>query len=107
MEVPMKVIVPALAVMLVAGSPAFATAEPVTLTRSIVNDGYAKVRRYCDQASRCWNEGHRNALLQTYDYVAAPPWFRKPVVVAKKSGVKTAKLKQPSQALRNAQAKMR
>ena len=106
----MKVIAPALAALLVLGSPVVAgtaTAEPVTLTRSIVNDGYAKVRRYCDQASRCWNEGHRNVLLQTYDYIAAPPWFRKPVVAAKKTNTKTAKLKQPSQALRNANAKMR
>jgi hypothetical protein len=110
MEVPMKVIVPALAALLVLGSPVVAGtagAEPVTLTRTTVNDGYAKVRKYCDQASRCWTEGHRNVLLQTYDYIAAPPWFRKPVVAAKKTGTKTATLKQPNVALRNAQARMR
>ena len=45
-----------------------ARAEPLVLSRTIVNDGYAKLRKYCDQHSRCWTEGHRNPLLQAYAF---------------------------------------
>jgi hypothetical protein len=48
-----------------------ASAEPVTLSRSTVDDGYIKTRKHCDQRGRCWTEGRRNPLLDSYNY--APP----------------------------------
>jgi hypothetical protein len=48
-----------------------AIAEPVTLSRSLVDDGYIKSRKNCDQRGRCWTEGRRNPLLDSYNY--APP----------------------------------
>ena len=49
-------------------------AEPLTLTSSLVDDGYAKVRKHCDQHSRCWTEGYRNQLLEAYR-LAPPPRY--------------------------------
>ena len=94
----MKIITLALTAPLLLATPALAdsAAQPPILSRSIVNDGYTKSHQYCDQAGRCWTEGHRNPLLATYATLGAPPWYRKPIVLAK-AGAK----------LRNAQAKMR
>ena len=50
-------------------SPAYA--EPPVLSRTMVDNGYVKRPRYCDQHSRCWTEGYRNALLDSY--AQAPP----------------------------------
>lgn len=49
----------------------FARAEPVVLTRSMVDNAYVKRPRYCDQHGRCWTEGYRNPLLASY--ALAPP----------------------------------
>ena len=46
--------------------------EPVTLSRSTVDDGYAKLRKNCDQRGRCWTEGHRNPLRDSYNFVPPP-----------------------------------
>ena len=101
----MKTVALLLAASLVAGSSAVADttrAEPLTLTRTIVKDGFGKVHRYCDQQSRCWTEGYRNPLIETYAF-AAPPWYRKPVVTAahdraKTASVRTAQKKSPREA---------
>ena len=103
----MKTLSLALAVSLLLGSSTIAErarAEPVTLSRTIVKDGFGKHRRYCDQASRCWTEGYRNLLLESYATLPPPPWYRH-VKVAAKSRPQPTKLAQ--QALRNAQARMR
>jgi hypothetical protein len=53
-----------------------AQAEPLVLSRSLVDNGYVKRPRYCDQHSRCWTEGYRNALLDSYNF-ATPPRYAK------------------------------
>ena len=55
-------------------SPAYA--EPPVLSRTMVDNGYVKRPRYCDQHSRCWTEGYRNALLDSYAQ-APPPRYAK------------------------------
>jgi hypothetical protein len=67
-ETPMKTIGICLAVCLI-GS---ANAEPLTLTTTRVDNGWQKVRRHCDQYSRCWDESWRNPLLESYA-TARPP----------------------------------
>jgi hypothetical protein len=47
-------------------------AEQVILSRSTVDDGYAKLRKNCDQRGRCWTEGRRNPLLDSYNFVTPP-----------------------------------
>ena len=64
----MKIIGVCLAVCLI-GS---ANAEPLTLTTTRVDNGWQKVRRHCDQYSRCWDESWRNPLLESYAH-ARPP----------------------------------
>ena len=54
----------------VAAKPALA--EQVILSRSKVDDGYARLRKNCDQRGRCWTEGHRNLLLDSYNYMPPP-----------------------------------
>lgn len=112
----MKTIAVAFAAVVLFGSPVVASvagAEPLTLSRSIVKDGFGKLRRYCDQASRCWTEGYRNPLLETYATIGAPPWFRQPVVTAKADRSKTASLrasatsKKSGRSPLDAQARMR
>jgi len=49
-----------------------ANAEPLTLTTTRVDNGWQKVRRHCDQYSRCWDESWRNPLLESYA-TARPP----------------------------------
>jgi hypothetical protein len=98
METPMKTAAIAFAAVVLLSSPVVADvarAEPLTLSRTIVKDGFGKLRRYCDQASRCWTEGYRNPLLETYATIGAPPWFRQPVVAAKADRSKTASLRAP------------
>ncbi len=43
----------------------------LTLTRKTVDNGWEKARMNCDQFGRCWKEGSRNALLDSYNH--APP----------------------------------
>ena len=74
-ELIMKMLVLTLsAIALASGASAVAQPvrnEPVTLSRSMVDDGYAKLRKNCDQRGRCWTEGLRNPLLDSYNFV--PP----------------------------------
>ena len=102
----MKTVALAFAASLLTGSSALA--EPVTLTRTLINDGYAKLHRYCDQQSRCWTEGHRNLLLDSYAMVPPPPWYR-PVKLAAKPQAAKPKVasKKTHAAPREAMAKMR
>jgi hypothetical protein len=76
MELVMKKLVLALAaIALTYGGSAIAQpirSEPVTLSRSMVDDGYAKLRKNCDQRGRCWTEGHRNPLRDSYNFVPMP-----------------------------------
>ena len=68
-------IIAALAIALASGASAVAQPvrnEPVTLSRSTVDDGYAKLRKNCDQRGRCWTEGRRNPLLESYNFAPAP-----------------------------------
>ena len=98
----MKILAPAGAAVVLLAAPAAAVGagvEPVTLTRSIVSDGYAKLRRYCDQAGRCWTEGYRNPLIDAY--ALAPPKVR---VVAKPDSAKVAKA---GRSFRDAHARIR
>ncbi len=48
-----------------------ADASSLTLTRKTVDNGWEKARMNCDQFGRCWKEGSRNSLLDSYNY--APP----------------------------------
>jgi hypothetical protein len=102
----MKTVVLALAgSLLLASSPA--VAEPVTLTQTIVKDGFGKLRRHCDQQGRCWTEGYRNPLLDSYAMVAPPPWYR-PVRLAAKPAAKQKVATKPARAApREAMARMR
>jgi hypothetical protein len=52
-----------------------AYAEPPVLSRSMVDNGLVKRPRYCDQHNRCWTEGYRNVLLDSYNF--APPRYAK------------------------------
>ena len=102
----MKTVVLAFAGALLLASSA-ATAEPVTLTQTIVKDGFAKLRRHCDQQGRCWTEGHRNLLLDSYALAPLPPWYR-PVKLAAKPAVKQKVATKPARAApREAMARMR
>ena len=63
------------AIALASGASAIAQPvrnEAVTLSRSTVDDGYAKLRKNCDQRGRCWTEGRRNPLLESYNFAPAP-----------------------------------
>ncbi len=57
-----------------------ADASSLTLTRKTVDNGWEKARMNCDQFGRCWKEGSRNALLDSYNYArhraAATPGLR-------------------------------
>lgn len=104
----MKTLSLALAVSLLLGSSAIAQragAEPVTLSRTIVKDGFGKHGRYCDQASRCWTEGYRNLLLDSYATLPPPPWYRHTKLAVRSQPQPTKQAAQ--QVLRNAQARMR
>jgi hypothetical protein len=101
----MKTVVLAFAgALLLASAPA--VAEPVTLTQTIIKDGFAKLRRHCDQQGRCWTEGHRNLLLDSYALAPLPPWYR-PVKLAAKPAVKKVATKPARAAPREAMARMR
>ena len=86
------------------------SAEPPTLTQTIVKEGFGKLRRHCDQQGRCWTEGYRNLLLDSYALMPPPPWYRT-VKVAAKQRPQAAKqqvaAKQTRPAPREAMAKMR
>lgn len=43
-------------------------ATSLTLTTTTIDNGWEKARVHCDQFSRCWREGWRNPLLQSYEY---------------------------------------
>ena len=104
----MKTVVLAFAGALLLASSVPAAAEPVTLTQTIVKDGFGKLRRHCDQQSRCWTEGYRNLLLDSYAMVPPPPWYRQPVKLAAKSAVKQKIATKPARpAPREAMARMR
>lgn len=53
----------------------YAEAGSLTLTRKTVDNGWEKSRMNCDQFGRCWKEGRRNALLDSYN-IAPPPRIR-------------------------------
>lgn len=102
----MKSVVLAFAGALLLASSA-AAAEPVTLNQTIVKDGFGKLRRHCDQQGRCWTEGYRNLLLDSYAFVPPPPWYR-PVKLAAKPAVKQkVATKTARSAPREAMARMR
>jgi hypothetical protein len=49
-----------------------ASAEPLTLTTTRVDNGWQQVRRHCDQRGRCWEENWRNPLLESYGFAPLP-----------------------------------
>jgi hypothetical protein len=61
-----------LAVCAVAVLSGQATAEPVKLTSTLVDNGWQKVRRHCDQRGRCWQESWRNPLAESYRFAPLP-----------------------------------
>jgi hypothetical protein len=67
-----------------------ARAEPPVLSRSMVDNGLVKRPRYCDQHGRCWTEGYRNMLFDTYAY-APPPRYGKPQEIATGKAAVSAK----------------
>lgn len=62
------------AAVLVLAPAAGAHADPVVLSRSLVDTGFARVHKHCDQHGRCWTEGYRNMLLAIYA-LAPPPRY--------------------------------
>jgi hypothetical protein len=71
MEATMRKIIMALLAGYVGLFASTADAGSLTLTRKTVDNGWEKARMNCDQFGRCWKEGSRNALLDSYNY--APP----------------------------------
>jgi hypothetical protein len=76
MEATMKKVTMALLAGYVGLFASHADASSLTLTRKTVDNGWEKARMNCDQFGRCWKEGSRNALLDSYNY-APPPRGRK------------------------------